>query len=368
MPISTRALSMLRGSHAIDVRATAFSPNQAQYSDLPITGGSVTDDSTSQVRRSATVYIADPNLWPRSAFDSLSPYGSELQIDYGIVVPGLDTEWIPLIRGVVQTDIANIPETSQGLQLTLADRSQFVHDDQAPVPIQVGGSGTIPAAIKALILSTYPTVAFLDLTGNTTVAPAITIQQDRWTEGVEVYATSIGAECFVDPTGQFVLRPQPTLSDPALWVVETGPSGNLVTSQRTRSRELVYNQVVASGESSTGAAPVTATVTDLDPTSPTYYNGSFGRKPRFLVSAALTTTGQCTAAATALLARAQGADTQVQMTAITNPALQSGDVELLRGSAGELVHIIDSHTVPLDLSGTQAITGRSKQLPPEQGA
>lgn len=364
-PITTPAQAMLRGSHSIDVRATAFSPRGEQFTNLPISGGSVTDDATSQVRRVATISIADPDLWPDSAFDAISPYGAELQIDYGIVVPGRDTEWIPLIRGVVQTDVDDIPVTAQGLQISLADRSQFVHDDRLPAPMQVGGSGTVVAAIRSLITRTYPTAVIQDLTGDTSTCPTITIQQDVWTEGVEVLATSIGCECFADPTGVFVIRRQPTLVDAPVWIVQTGPRGNLVTAKRTRSRELVYNQVIASGESSTGAAPVTATVTDTDPDSPTFFGGPFGRKSRLYVSPALTTPAQCATAATAVLARATGADFRMQLTQITNPALQSGDVLLQRGEAGQGPQIIDAHTVPLDLSAIQSVTGRGKQLPDE---
>lgn len=364
-PISTAAQEVLRGSQAVAVRGTAFGPNGQAYVGLPISGGTVTDDSTSQTRRTATLYVADTSLWPANPLDVLSPLGAELQIDYGIAIPGAGIEWIPLIRGLLTVDDEAIPTQGQGITVTLADRSQRIKDDRLAAPLQIGGSGTVVSQIKTLILGTLPNATILDLTGDTTACPLLTIQQDKWADGIEPLALSIGAEVFCDPVGRFVIRYQPTLASNPVWLVDTGPRGILVSDDRVRSRDAVYNQVTASGESSTGAAPVSATVTNIDPTSPTFFGGPFGRKPRFVTSAAYATIAQCTAAATAVLARAEGMDTTHSLETVCNPALQSGDCMALRGDTGNQRMIADSLTFPLDFNSPQGIMSRGTVLPDE---
>lgn len=362
-PISTAAQEVIRGPQAIAVRGTAYGPSGQQYCGLAISGGSVVDSCTSQVRRSATVYVADVSLWPAGPLDLLSIDGTELQIDYGISIPGAGVEWIPLIRGLLTDDVETIPATSQGLTLTLADRSQKVKDDRVTAPIQVGGTGTIVSNIQTLITGSYPAANVVDLTGDTTACPAITVQQDKWDEGVEVLASSIGAEVFCSPTGDFVIRYQPTLASNPVWRIDTGPRGILVSNQRIRSRSNVYNQVIAQGESSDGTAPVSATATDSDPTSPTFYGGPFGKKTLIYTSSALKTTAQCAAAAAAILARMKGMDRQYTLQTLTNPALQSGDVMQLAGSTDNALIIADSVTTPLDFTTSQQIISRAVVLP-----
>lgn len=366
-PMSTVAQQVIRTSHGVAIRGTAYSTVQGQYDGLPIAGGTVVDDSTAQTRRGATVNIADPTLWPDGLFDPLSPAGSELQLDYGITIPGQSTEWIPLIRGVISQSDEVIPFGPQGITITLLDRSQHIKDDVPQVPLQVGGTGTVVAAITSLITSTYPAAVILDQTGDTTICPLITIQQDKWSEGIEVLATSIGAECYVDPVGDFVIRYQPLLTDPHVWIVNTGPDGILVQNQRVRTRDSVYNSVTASGETSAGAGP-SATVYNNDTTTATYWGGPFGRKPRKFVSPTLTSVAQCTAAAQAILARAIGMDTQMTVQVVPNPALQTGDVVRILGETGEKLGIIDAIQTPLDFSQTQQLVVRTIVLPAEQGA
>lgn len=364
--LSTVASEVIRNSHSVDLRASIFGPAGQEYDNLQISGGTVTDDSTSQTRRSATVYVNNLDLWPSGATDALSPAGAEMLIEYGIVIPGGGTEWVPLIRGVVVNDDETLPVSQQGITVTLADRSQHVIDDRLAQPLQVGGTSTVVATIEQLIRNAYPSAEIIDQTGDTTTCPLYTVQQDLWADGVEPLATSIGAEVFCDQAGRFIVRYQPTLNDPPTWIVDTGPRGVLVSNDRVRDRSNVFNQVIATGESSTGAPAVTATATDTDPTSPTYFYGSFGQKPRFYVSSTIATVSQAQAAANAILARAKGLDTVVTLNTVQHPGLQSGDVIELRGLTGDALHIIDSVTFPLDFQQTQQIISRATVLPAEQ--
>lgn len=363
--MSPTAQQVITASHAISVRATASTAVLGVIPNLPVSGGSVTADATSQVRRTASVTIADTTLWPGSPNDILSPLGSEMLIEYGVSIPGVGTEWIPLITGVI-TGVDRTLPAGAGLTVTLADRSSKVAEDEFVSPTQIGGgSTTYVQALTGLVQHLYPNVVVIDKTGNSTVCPVLEINKDRWADGVEQICTAIAAEAFFDQQGRLVIRNQPTINDSIVWQASVGVGGVIVTKQDSQKRELVYNTVIASGMRTDGTSPVYAVVQDTDPTSPTYYLGPFGAKTRRYSSALLTTLPQATAAAQALLDRCRGEQASVSLTTITNPALEPGDVFKIRTPSASTLYVIDKVTTPLTPTETQQITCRSKVLPPE---
>ncbi|WP_394621307.1 DUF5047 domain-containing protein [Lentzea sp. JNUCC 0626] len=366
-PLSTKAQQALVQSHTMTVRAVAYGPYGSL--EVPVGGGSVTSDATSQVRRTGTI-MTDPNLWPVDPRSVLAPLGTEVQVDYGIGLPGGLVEWVPVIRGMVTEATRNQPVGSDSsLPIGLVDRSARVAEDRLTAPTQTIAGATAVSEIRRLVQDSLgASVAVVDRTGSVAVAAVLDIERDRWADGIEVLATGIASEVFFDPTGSGVIRLQPQITDPVVWRVSTGQAGILVTRGDKLTRERTYSGVVASGQRSDGTAPVTATVWDSDPTSPTYYAGAFGRRPRFYVSAMLTTVPQCTATAAALLARAKGMNAQVTLAAICNPALEAGDVIEVRNVEDGTVqqHIVDKVTIPLSPSELQTMETRSLDLPAEQ--
>lgn len=364
-PLSAKAHFALAQSHTMTVRAIAYGPFGTV--DIPIGGGTITSDATSQVRRTGTV-TTDPRMWPVNPRSVLAPLGTEIQIDYGIVLPGGVTEWVPVIRGLLTEASRRQPIGSDSaLPLTVQDRSARVAEDRFTAPAQTVAGATAVTEIRRLIQDSLgASVPVTDYTGSVAVAAVLDIERERWTDGVEKLADSIAAEVFFDPQGNGVIRPQPTINDPVTWVVSSGDTGILLTREDKYTRDHGYNGVVASGQRSDGTAPATATVWDTDPTSPTYYLGGYGRKPRFYTSALLTTSGQCTATATAMLARVKGMAAQVAVTAVCNPALEAGDVILVRDTdtGDETRHILDKVTVPLSPKDTQTFETRSLDLDP----
>lgn len=358
---------MLTQSHTITVRAIAYGPYGTQ--EIPVSGGSVTSDSSSQVRRSASL-VTPFDLWPVDPTSVLAPYGTEVLVEYGIGLPGGAIEWVPLIRGLLTEASRTLPVSSDGsVSINLVDRSARVAEDRLIAPSQTVAGATAVTEIRRLIQETLGTsVSVVDRTGSVQVAAQLDIERERWADGVEKLADSIAAEVYFDPQGNGVIRAQPQITDPAVWTVSTGDGGVLLGQGDKLGREQVYNGVVASGQRSDGTAPATATVWDTDPTSPTYYLGSFGKKPRFYVSPLLTTTLQCQTTAAALLARVRGMQAQVSLTTVVNPALEAGDVILLRNAEEGVVqaHVIDKVTVPLSPSEAQSIETRSRDLPAEQ--
>lgn len=366
-PLSAPAALALVQSHGMDVRATAY--GSFGTLQIPISGGSVKSDAKSQVRRTAST-STNLSLWGRDPKAVLRPTGTEIQIDYGIVLPGNRKEWIPLIRGMLTdaTRARPIPTTGS-FPIKLVDRSKRVAEDRFIAPVQTIAGALTVVEIRRLIQDSLGVgVPVVDKTGSVHVAPVLDIERERWADGVERLADSIAAEVFFDPEGTGIIRPQPQITDQYVWRIASGQGGTLLTKEDSLSRESVYNGVVVSGERVDGTPPVTATVWDTDPNSPTYYLGTFGRKPRFYANPQLTSVPQCQAAGAALLARVKGLNSKVKFTSMVNPALEAGDVVLLDDVADGVVpelHILDMVEVPLSPADAQQMESRALDLPTE---
>jgi hypothetical protein len=355
--VTTKFLDALRASHAVEIKVDAYRGEELLASDLPISDGTVTVDGNSQVRRTLSLTVADPTLDPGNDQDAtLAPYGSDLVVQRGVRFPDGSIEYAPLGRfriEQVQTAISG-----EAIQLTGSDRTAYVQDARFTTTQQSVTSNTIPAEIARLITAVL-TVAVNNQSGRTDATPLVYWEQGRW-EAIEQLAKSIGCVVFFDPTGAAVIEPVPAITDAAVWWVDAGESGVLVTGERETTREQTYNGVVASGESAGQFLPYTATVTDNDASSPTLWGGPFGSKPYFYTSPLITTQEQATAAATALLNKVRGMSRQLTLSCVPNPALEAGDVIRVRFPDGATeTHLIDSFDMPLDPSSAMAISTRS---------
>lgn len=330
--------------------------------ELPHTGGSVTVDRGSTVRRTCAVTLADTALIPRTAADKVSVYGAKLRIKRGIMFPDGSVETVPLGQfriDEVEGDPDEGPVTISGKGL-----EQIVADDRFTAPYSTRGGTAAVTAITGLIQASIPGAVVVNRATDATLGTRTWDKEaDRWAAAVEC-ATAIGAELYCDADGQFIIAELPDLlTAPIAWQVDAGPGGALISASRSFSREGMYNVVVATGENTEdNVAPVSYTAMDDDPSSPTYYLGPFGRVPKFYNSATLITSGQCTSAATKLLRDAVKPNATADITSLPNPLLEPGDVIRVAYADGTReLHQIHSFSISLELGGDftlQTISGK----------
>lgn len=364
LPVSEVFLAALRSSHEAVFRAILCdAPGQTGVeptgTELPLTdiGGSVTLDAEATVRGRCEIEVASE--WPETLdAESLTPYGAEVFVSRGISLGNGKIERAPLgyyrLTAVDQDDAP-----SGALRLTGLDRMQGVIEARFEAPLIFGEASTYGSVIEMIVSEVYPWVVIEwdDLAGDDPIGRTVVGEEDRYALLLDL-VTSLGKVAYFDYRGVLRIETPPDPTVP-VWEVSAGRNGVLVSLARSLSREGVYNAVVAVGEALDDTPPVRGVAYDLDPESPTYWNGEFGKVPRFYSSPLLTTTGQATAAAESLLAQSTGLPYLVDFTSVPNPAIEPLDVVRVtyprvgREPAATEVHVISQVRIPL--SSTEAM-------------
>jgi hypothetical protein len=384
--LSTEAKVDLRSGHQVMTsRVTAVRWDGSEFADLPIEpGASVSFDGGQAVRATTTLTIADPELWPGNYRDApLSPFGTELRVERGIVLPSGRTEWVTLMQGPFKPSRAT-PATA-GFTVEVRDRFSRLATDKFDTAQTFEGARATDE-IARLARQTFPELEVRVETESTANVPKMDVQRDR-AAALTKMATAIGCDVFFDGP-VLVIRDVPTLDDDPVWTFDAGSQGVLVSTDETIDPELAFNYWRASGVAAQpttagGEAPPPppyAVVVDDDPDSPFYIGtydpgtdawvgGRWTKTPRLFASPMLATEAQCLTAAQALRERTRGAFVHVDYTVLPMPALEVGDVCLARTAehAHSVKVICDSFAVGLSsAAGDQAVKTRAIQLPPEE--
>ena len=178
-----------------------------------------------------------------------------------------------------------------------------------------------------------------------------------WTD-ITGLATALGAELFVDRDGKFTLK---SIDDPntvqACWSFRDGENGLLTNVSKKLDDSKSVNYVIATGENTATKKPLKAIAFDGDPNSPTYYLGEYGKTIGYEPGRKkLTTQAMVQNAADKYLNAFIGGDETTTLEGICNPAIDAGDVVLVRRKR---VGIFDKDTIVGGLTadtGTKTIT------------
>lgn len=355
-PTSSRWPETIAGSTGIELNVDVWRGGIRLRQDLPIEpgGARITVDGTSQVRRTCQLTVADPSLRPVYWTDMLSPAGTELHVTSGVRYPDGTVEMVPV--GVFRIDEVTTP-FGDVVVVSGSDRTKVLIEDRFLKPAQSLTTNTVVQEITRIIQYSLPTATVTNLTTDSTTCPKMTWEQDTspWS-AVEELATSIGAEVAPNGEGVFVIRTQPTPSDPPVWTAAVGESGIIVGGSERMTRDGVFNAVTARNDPADGTAPIQYTAKDLTVGSPTHWDSAFGHRPRVYSSSALNTVGKCTAAALSILNRSTAPARTVTAQVIPNPAVDYGDVANLVLPDGTVeVHMVQSFTLPLGVDDAMPV-------------
>lgn len=364
-PVSERFLSALRGSHSAPSKAFVVEPGQTGTSptgtEIPILSGDVQLDAQAAIRSTLAMETDGTGMFPTAASSPLAPYGNEVFVRRGIAFSGGSVEWVSL--GYFRIDAVEQDDAPDGpIRIAASDRMAGIVEARLLAPVQYGATATYGDVLTELVQEVYPwaTIEWDDGTDADPIGRSVIEEQDRFTFLNEL-VTSLGKIWYWDHRGVLVVKDQPDPGD-VVWAASVGGDGVLVTLARELAREGVYNAVVASGEALDTEPPARGVATDDNPDSPTYWEGGFGKVPRFYSSPFITTDSQAATAAAAILRQNLGLPYNVDFTQIPNPALEPHDPIEVRYSDRVETHVIDSMNVPLSAADAQGATTREQTL------
>lgn len=350
-PPSARFLATLGQSH-VPYTEVQLHRADGRVDVLPHLGGSVTATRGAAVRRTCTVTVPDVSLIPIRPSDQMAIYGARLRILRGIAYADGTVESVPLGEFRIE-GVEGDPDYGP-VNITGCSAEASIADDAFLTPYTTRGGTAAVTAITGLIQTSIPGAVVVNRASDATLGTTTwDTNSDRWA-AVQACATAIGAEVYCDADGQFIIAELPDIATASIaWNVDAGADGVLISANRGYSRDGLYNVVVASGENTEDSvAPVSATVSDNDPTSPTYVSGPFGRVPKFYSSSLLINSGQCLGAATLLLRAAVKPSATVTIEAAPNPLLEPGDVlRVTYGNGERELHQIQSMTIDIAVGG-----------------
>jgi len=393
--LSAQAAAAMQSTCVVATRAQVWNPQGTLEGDIsyavPDSGaGSVTENETASVRRTATLTLTDLSLVPVAPTDLLNPLtGNEIRLARGIVAPGApQPEWVP--HGVFRLSKPTIADNGSQLTiaLTLNDRSSQIAIAKWTGPYTAAAGLPVGQAIQGIINSrwtgpplqynlapstvTVPTGTVLGVQFTSTGVQAETGSQgggnNPWADCVQL-ALAAGCELFFDRAGVVVMRPVPEPgSSPTVATFAEGVGCTMSTATRALDSTKFYNGVIVvgtgasmanSGGGSSPAAPVSAAAWSTDPMLGP--NGPLGARPDFIVDQTVSTVAEAQAVADAQLSLVMQTLESTSFSAVDFTTLDAGDqVQLTRGRMGmNSAYIVSTVVHPLDVATQMQVTNRA---------
>lgn len=363
-PVSTQFLSTIRGSHQMVSRVQVITNFQTGVSptggvELALLDGDVSLDGSADVRGTADITVDGTNAFSRAPGSLLTPYGNELFIERGVVYGTGTRELVSQGYYKIYT-VEQEGEPDSPIRLTARDRMSGIIDARLLAPIQFQAGTSISVIFDQLVHEVFPTAVIqydFDAVASTLERDQIA-DEDRYGFLADL-VKSRGKVMYWDYAGRLQVKDPP---DPTAIVYEinVGRNGVLVSLSRELDREGVYNAVVAIGQAPDGVTAVRAIAMDMNPNSITFWNGNFGKVPRYYFSTFMYTTAQAANAAEKILAKSLGLPYNLNFTFVPNPALEPLDPIQITHEDGYEYHVLDKITIPLTYDGVMTASTREQ--------
>lgn len=322
-PRSARFDAQTRQSRTITTTVDVLYGGSVVVEGLAVVDGGWETDRSKAVRGQVDLVLAEPELVPAPT-GVLTPHGYEMRVRHGVVYAPGDEELLDI--GVFPIQQSAFEGISLQASITAFDRSQLVIDALFEDDYEIADGTNYATAIQLMILDGVPSTTFsFPTTSFTTPALVWPMGSDRWAAARNM-AASCGWEIYFDSLGRCAARSEPSITTvSSSWTVDEGADGVLIGASLDLDRGPAFNKVVATGENTSLAEVYRGDALDDDPTSPTYYYGPFGRKPKFISSPLFASDLQCAIGARAELDRCRGIARSLQLTSVPHPALEDGD-------------------------------------------
>lgn len=316
---------------------------------IPVISGSLTYDRQARIPSYGTFMLA-----PEFDLELLKPYGVHLYVKAGVVFPDGSEELVPMGRFHIED--LSFAEGTDIPTVTVFDRLK-VFDDidgwEGDLSGRWGADWIInearPFAFPYGDLPyTWDIVDYRLPGGSIYSGSNLSTMLDIVQNAPAFAGIPAGGEIWMDRNGGLVIdhidpiTSSTTLND-AVAVYAVGM--NIISCERSVTRDGVYNAIhVEIAPDSNGYRPLILAFDD-DPTSKTYYHGTFGRKIKGLSRPRVTSVSDGLSIAQRELDKVLGLAYGVTFEAPFNPALDIGDIVALFFYDDIELHQIDSINV-----------------------
>ena len=353
IPASDQFIAALTASHVALTRAVILNPQPdktyMEGDTLAIASGSLSVDGTRNVWRQANLVLAPASPFLLDPLDQIDG-STRLRIDRGIRMFDGYEEWVTI--AVLQVQEASRGLNQGTLQVQAYDLGSLVQDFEVKVwnPVTTQRTAmTSVEAIKYLVEEAMwdAPVWQVDAGIDTSITPpeGTTFTGNRWTV-INTLAKSLGAVVNAEYDSSWRIRKVENAVTP--FTVVEGDGGVLVDRTLKQSRREMFNAVTVTWEGPSASG--TVFVVDADPSSPTFWDGPWGKKtaPTQRLDT-VTTEEQAIDAAYALLDQYKGKARQIDFKSVHNPLVEPFDVIQVSGDLRESPeqHVMDAIQYPL---------------------
>ena len=329
MQVSQNFLNALQaGAQRRSIRVVWLPPNKFYEEDaypLEVTACTVNVALDQGSRYTANIEIV--SQVGEDTYGMVSTPGSTFLIFAGVDLGG--TAGFEEVRlGTYEAVSGSVNVTGKQISLSLSDLWVRLERCRFVVPKSFSYAYDRTAIIRGLVEDAdyYAYVDDRTEDGGGT-ANANTWEESR-TEAILEVAKDGALDAAYDASGAFRIQPQKVL-DPTnpVWILRTGPNSNILTTNRERPFDRLYNTAVVR-PSDDEQTWVTQIRQIADPDHPQHQD-KVGVVPYFYSSPMIQTAAQAIAAADGLLFRILGRTETIQISNISNPALEVGDTILV---------------------------------------
>lgn len=295
-------------------------------------GSEVSYDEDSTERSQATLVFL---VSGRDGLDMLETTSyTELRPYMGTMVNG-EMEWAAM--GVFTPAERRVRDLGSGnyiVTVQCSDRTERISNNAWYKPFSIASGLTYYQAISLVLTDrakgfTPILIADEATAGVLTPAMKFSESEDPWQGAVLRLAEAEGADVYFDREGNVVARKilDPARQQPVLRVGTTNDPRRVIGELNTSTnRRQAYSGVICKAEAPWLLLPVSATVWDDDPSSPTWRNGPMGERPMIIGDSLATTQAQCTVVAKARLEKIKGLAEDIDLGLLCDPRMEVGDV------------------------------------------
>ncbi len=357
--VSQQFLQAIPYPHQIGTQVICTPPG-GTATNLTLSSGSVSVSGSQLVRRTADLVVDGGS----AIYDLLCTPGARIRVNHGIVWGRQNSELVPVITGELSQAAQQLGDGT--VEFNVADLWQKLDAEEYLTDYSPATTATRVSEMTNAVTSA---ISGCTVTNTSTDTGTVAVQQ-TWSSRADLvssFAVDGGTEAFFTPDGNFVIRDEPLITGTPVWAITPDEGGTLTDLQRVRPLDRLYNTIIVTPSSTDGTQTWASVVVQVTDTSDPRHPSKIGVRPYTWGAPTILTSTQAVKAATTLLNRAKGSTETLSLDALSNAALEAGDVVTVTDitDTGDIPgsHLIDSLQLDLISGGMSLATKSASDFP-----